>query len=286
MKPPSITVESPDRTLEEISLPMTDAASIPSEGSTRTRFSAFTLIELLVVIAIVAILMGLLFPALRSARQEAQSAGCLSNLKQIANLIRLYENDHDNCFMPVGGNSGVSTYVPSLAPYLPVADAASTKNIFVSPAAAMPVSPASATNDTCITYALNNTLFDDYPKSTPTAMNVLRTTDVVRPSETIMIANGAQIPEFNGNCAFTFYINGLPYSMARVSGSNCTYVPVSQLNNPIPYSASNNVDNDNGEGYLRYVQKGNSAVNVAMVDGHAETIPIGKVLYRNISYNP
>jgi prepilin-type processing-associated H-X9-DG protein len=46
------------------------------------------------------------------------------------------------------------------------------------------------------------------------------------------------------------------------------------------------VDSDAGEGYLRYVQKANSAVSVAMVDGHAETIPIGRVLYRNISYSP
>ena len=173
--------------------------------------------------------------------------------------------------------------MPSLAPYLPVADAASTKNIFVSPAAALPVSPASASNNTCLTYALNNTLFDNYALK---GMNDLRTTDVVRPSETIMVANGAQISGsggFNGNCSFTFYNVS---NMSRATGSNCTYVTASQLNTPIPYYASQNVDGWAGEGYLRYVQKGNSAVNVAMVDGHVETIPIGKVLYRNISYSP
>ena len=106
---------------------------------------------------------------------------------------------------------------------------------------------------------------------------------MVRPSEMIMIANGAQIPEYKWNCAFTFY--NLP-GMARVTGSNCTSVTVSELNTAIPYYASENVDSDAGMGYLRYVQKGNSAVNVAMVDGHVETIPIGKVLYRNISYSP
>ncbi len=247
----------------------------------KARSSAFTLIELLVVIAIIAILAALLFPAIRSAKQEAATTGCLSNLRQIASLIQLYTNDHDNCFMPVA-NSGASSYVPSLAPYLPVSDAANTKNIFVSPAATEPVSPASAANDTCITYALNNTLFDDFAAGA-TPMRNLRTTDVVRPSETIMVANGAQIPEYKWNCSFTFY--QVP-GMARVTGSNCTSITVSQLNTAIPYSASNNVDNDNGMGYLRYVQKGNSAVNVAMVDGHAQTIPIGKVLYRNISYNP
>jgi len=259
---------------------MTRRAVLPSVGSVRITVPGFTLIELLVVVAIVAILAGLLFPAMRSAKQEAQTAGCLSNLRQIAGLIRLYANDHDNAFMPVA-NSGASNYVSSLPPYLPVSDAASTKNIFVSPAAAEPVSPY-GTNTICITYALNNTLFDDF-SAMATPMNNLRITDVVRPSETIMVANGAQIPEYNWNCAYTFY--NVPY-MARVTGSNCTSVAVSQLNTPIPYYSSENVDRDAGMGYLRYVQRGNSAVNVAMVDGHVEAISIGKVLYRNISYSP
>ncbi len=267
---------------EGLCAPSTGGVSVPSVCSTRTRLSAFTLIELLVVIAIIAILAGLLLPAVRTAKQEAATTACLSNLRQIASLIRDYTNDHDNCFMPVGNAPGVSNYVQSLAPYLAASNAASTRNIFVSPAATEPVTAASGTNDTCITYALNNTLFDDYPALSG-GMRSLRTTDVVRPSETIMIANGAQIPEYNWNCAYTFY--QVP-NMARVSGSNCTSITVSQLNTAIPYSATNNVDNDNGMGYLRYVQRGNSAVNVAMVDGHAETIPIGKVLYRNISYSP
>ena len=278
------TVESSHRMNEGICVPLTGGAAGRSECSTKTMHPAFTLIELLVVIAIIAILAALLLPAVRTAKQEAQTAACLSNLRQFASLIRYYTNDHDNCFMPVANSgTGTFTYVPSLAPYLPVADAASTKNIFVSPAAAEPVSPYGG--NVCITYALNNTLFDDYSAKSP-PMNNLRITDVVRPSETIMIANGAQIPEYNWNCAYTFYLNNLLYSMARVTGSNCTYIPVSQLNTAIPYSASENVDSDAGMGYLRYVQRGNSAVNVAMVDGHAETIPIGKVLYRNISYSP
>lgn len=55
---------------------------------------AFTLIELLVVIAIVALLMGVLLPALSAARRSADTVRCGSNLRQIAVLSGLYADSH------------------------------------------------------------------------------------------------------------------------------------------------------------------------------------------------
>lgn len=84
-------------------------------SSTRWRVFGFTLIELLVVIAIIAILASMLLPALARGREQARSANCKSNLRQLTLGVLLYADDNRD-FLCWAGATDRANSDPRYAP--------------------------------------------------------------------------------------------------------------------------------------------------------------------------
>lgn len=227
----------------------------------------FTLIELLVVISIISLLVALLLPALRAARESARTMQCLSNERMIMTGVHYYANEYQG-YMPYGVRQWTTDWGQLVSGYMVHGEMTWTATATVNP---IFLDPSASVQKGKLHYSANPMAMPDV---NPNNANLLarrtpKLDDLKRPTEFAPIVDGTQ-QDTTGNVASTAY---------AIQGVWSRYNPATATT---PIQAGPNTDLNTTLGYIRWRHGGEEAANLAFLDGHAATMRIGSVEQRHV----
>jgi prepilin-type N-terminal cleavage/methylation domain-containing protein len=229
---------------------------------------AFTLIELLTVITIIAVLAGILIPAVSSVRRNAKEVEGVSNLRQVGVAINLFTTENKNRLPPAVTSQ--SDYARILAPYFG-ADGDTWAEVSEAERSEVFKDPMAEDQDAVYHFGANPNFMPDIqtwesedtqPSDFQRMISIL---SISNPAERVILADACQMD--GGNPHATLY---------SVSGIWTKY-PNTVGDDPV----ARGPDSDNSGGYLRWRAANGEGVKCLFVDGHVQVMLEGDLLQKH-----